>query len=348
MDRELINESRTTRLGVDLFIFTILGIVGYKLLSSRPTLLVLYFVLLIWFIALGMIDNFVIVESRTAEMRRLKVISTVHPYFLSPSLLKRTIYLLTVAFSGVNQLYNKMSGDDTYLQTKKYCLSSLLSFCPNTEFMEMGNPNVPLPRKFFIFTQHVPCIIDLFAFMHFIPKGYKIRVVHDMQINTPVKTVMESVFLKPLYGAVLIDKSNKESMKKSFEDVAMEMIESEDPVVVVSWPSGSYWDFNKSNGIKEFKNGSFILSAFTGYPMCIVHSKLNDDKTKCISYRSEFVSPLTYVDSIKISTDEIKYRGFLDMVKQKEIYKYQVDEYRRRGEKLYREIDEKLFQLTQA
>lgn len=345
MDKQLITESQTTRLIVDIVIFSLLAILGYKLLYPRMTLLIIYYAILIWFIALGMIDNFVITESRTSDMRRIVVKSTVHPNFISPSLLKRTIYVLTVCFSGVNQLYNKMNGDDKYLQTKKYGLASLLSFCPNTEFIEMGNPNLPLPKKFFIFTQHVPCIIDLFAFLHFIPNNYKIRVIHDMKINSTVKGIMESVYLKPLYGAVLIDKTNKDNMKATFEQVAREMIDSEEPMVVVSWPSGLYWDFNKPNGITEFKNGSFILSAYTGYPSCVIHSKLNEDKTRCVSYRSEFISPLTYVDSAKISSDGINYLKFIDLVKTDEMYRNQVEEYRRRGEKLYRGIDEKLFQI---
>ena len=347
-------EGRTARLLLDIVFVTIVLLIGWRLIRSIA-IKVLLTIFIIWaFVPYWLIGSSV--EELTADGNGgYEGVLIKNSLLLKHSMPKNMTVSTTTFLSGIMQLYNKMFGDDKFKVSKQIILGHVSSYCPLVEISAKPfNPlpgnvarnlyQIPssnlLPEKFFIMTQHVPSLIDIFTFLNFVPEGYRMRVVHDVSLNSTVKKIFERIFLNPLYGAVIIDKNNKEVMKLAFETLALEMIQSPEPMAVVFWPSGRVWNKKYPNGTKQFNPGGFILSAFTGFPSCVVHSRLINNETRLVSRRSSFVYPPNDLSDPPTAD----YQSFVEKCRTGNL-KSPLEEYRRRVETVYRVMDNEIENL---
>ena len=332
-NKRSIDDGRAARLLLDIVFVTFVLIIGWRLIKSI-TIRILLTVFLLWvFVPYWLIGSSVeILKADTNE--GYEGILVKNSPIIGYGMVKNMTVSTTTFLSGVVQIYNKLFGDDKFKVSKQIILGHVSSYCRS---VEISAKPVVLPDKFFIMTQHVPSLVDIFTFLNFIPSGYRMRVVHDVSLNSTVKKIFERIFLNPLYGAVIIDKNNKEVMKTTMETLAFEVIQSPEPMVVVFWPSGRVWNKKYPNGTKQFNPGGFILSAFTNLPSCVVHSRVIDNDERLVSRRSDFVYPPTEFQNTPVSD----YQTFVEKCKNGDL-KSPIDEYRRRVENVYREMDDEI------
>jgi hypothetical protein len=208
---------------------------------------------------------------------------------LSQGLISKTVVAVLAAINGSLQIYGCITRDPTYEATKKVCLGHVMNFCPAMRFVEEGSRECP--RKFMIVNQHGPTLMDLFSFLPFIPPGYRVRVVHDISLPTPLKKGIEKLLLNPLYGAVIMDRGDKKGLKRTLAEIAKGIVETDDPEVVVIWPSGKAWDWSLENGFEKFKPGLFLLPLYAQIPLCAIHARTTKDEKSGMLVRSEFINP---------------------------------------------------------
>lgn len=317
-------EARSSRLTFNITILIILLILSI-LLIGKIWLRVGIIVIIIWMFFINDIHSIDVFKISDSE---LTVKRNNHPLCIAQGLISKTVTAVSLSFSGVLQTTHWIAGDPTYEITKRVCLGHLMEFCPEMKFKIIGSPTYP--RKFFIVNQHGPTLMDLFNFLTFVPKGYRLRVVHDLAGGGVVKEMIEKVMLHPLYGAVIIDRKNKDNMKKTIHNLVTE-IEEPEPIVVAIWPSGKAWGTNLLNGIEKFHEGMFLLPLFTKIPLCIVHSRTNKKESRCLLVRGEMIHPPT------IQTND----PYPEFVKKSKEYplKTVLDNFRLSIEDRYRELD---------
>jgi len=335
LSKRSIDDGRAARILLDVVFAGVVLLLGWRFINPI-TIRILLTVFVIWaFVPYWLTRSSVEILTTGNNKGYEGILVKNNPLITTPGMIKNMTVSTTTFLSGVMQLYNKLFSDDKFKISKQIVLGHVSSYCPFVEIS--AKPVTPLPEKFFIMTQHVPSLVDIFTFLSFVPEGYRMRVVHDVSLNSTVKKIFERVFLNPLYGAIIIDKNNKDSMKSTFETLAFEMIQSPEPMVVVFWPSGRVWNKKYPNGTKQFNPGGFILSAFTNFPSCVVHSRVIDNETRLISRRSEFIPPPSEFSEIQ----PLDYQSFVESCKTG-ILKSPLDEYRSRVEKVFREMDEEI------
>lgn len=342
-----VEEGRGSRLVLDLAIVSVLLFLLWRVFGGGVWLKATLTLIIFWLFVPNWLTGFTVESLGLGEndgYEGVRIKNNPLATVLAPGMIRNMTVSTASFLSGAMQLYGKIFGNDAgrYTVSKKIVLGHLSSYC---RYVELSTrPVKSLPRKFFIMTQHVPFLIDIFSFLHFIPESYRMIVVHDVRVNTFVKKFVERVFLNPIYGAVIIDKSNKSSMKTTLENLVREITETPDPVVVVFWPSGRAWDKRHPNGVEKFSNGGFILSTFTGFPSCVVHSRVIDGEERLVSRRSEFIDPPV------IPPEERKnYNQFVEACQGggdgENDLGNAIGRYRERVEKVYRRMDGEIARL---
>jgi len=239
----------------------------------------------------------------------------------------RLILHIPFIISGLVQVGNYARGDRTYELTREFG-TSLITQAPNSIIYRPLSGN--LPRKMIYLMQHVGAVLDNLTFLQFIPEGYAFRVLNNSNAN-PLG-LFPKFSRKNLFGAHFIDPTSPGSIRESVSTFARYMIEDEDPTVYCIWPSGKLWDSKLENGIKEFKAGAFYMSAYSGIPVSIVHTKFTGLVKKMIVEQT----PLVYPPSL--DPIERDYNSFYDNVSHKE----SVNGFRDKIEAMYRAVDGKL------
>lgn len=240
---------------------------------------------------------------------------------------------IPVIFSGVVQMVNLVRGDRKYMLTKKLSTSMVMNSVDRIIYR--SHLTGPLPEKTIFVCQHLPYLFDTLVFHTFVPNTHKLTVFNDFTMggmSKQVASVFHTLYCKHLYGAYKFSRRDKDEMKNQLVEFVDSMVNATDPEVYCIWPSGWAWDYTQENGIKQFKPGTFYISAFTGYPLTVVHGRHSDDKMKFIVEQSEIIYPP------KFENREPTYMEFYNNPTNKAI----VEEYRTRVENLYREIDNRL------
>ena len=314
-----------------LLLDSILLVVLTVLVLLMPIRNIIKMIFIIFFTWVFFINNLQTVDVSKLSDSEVIVYRTSNILSICQGLIPKTVNAVVLSFTGTLQLAHWAAKDHTYEITKTVCLGHLMEFCPEMRFRIQGLPIYP--KKFFMVTQHGPTLMDLFNFLTFIPKGFKVRVVHDLAGGVIIKNVLERLLLNPLYGAVIMDRSDKNRMKTTLQKLVCD-IKKPGPMVVVLWPSGKAWDSFLPNGIGEFKSGLFLLPLYTQLPVCVVHSRTNVKKDKCIVTRGEFIVPPT----TDINT------SYMDFVNQGKEYplKDLLVKFTNQTESIYRRMDNEI------
>lgn len=329
-----VKEAVGSGVAVDAILFVTLIILVFVLLSRNNVV----FSIIVFALAMIFALNETLTTQEAVEHRvDNKVLQvSVDNSSSSPFKLRGKGKLLTcipIIFSGVIQLINMYQGDRKYLLTKKLSTSLVANSVDKVVYRSYLSG--PLPDKTMFVCQHLPYLFDTLVFHTFIPNTHKLSVFNDFTMggmSPQVAAVFHTLYCKHLYGAYKFSRRNKEEMKVQLVEFVDSMMNGPEPEVYCIWPSGWAWDYSEPNGVKQFKAGTFYISAFTGYPMTIIHGRHSEDKTKFLVEQSDLIYPPT------LDSKESSYMEFFNNPDNK----VKVEEYRKRVESLYREIDNRL------
>lgn len=317
MDDSDIFKALTARRLVDLVSFLILILIGIILMKISKlvglTLIVWSSIVFIWIqtipYALPMGEELVVENKSLTNI----------------DITNQNLSLIPFFASGIIHIASAVS------RTRKYDLTKMIA---RGHIMRCSQKVIirgfdKTPSRQIILSQHVPGIADVFSFLIFTGNN-SISVIQDLGSSKLAK--LTSLFLSPIYGGINIDRTNKELTKYKIQEVADSMKISSD-VSYVLWPSGSMWKDNMKNGIVDFRNGAFYLSMYSQIPLCFVHVRGNS-KIMIIE-KSKYISP----PPLGNIPPNITYDDFIERPGVKDL----VVGFRDEVEKIYREMDDKLY-----
>lgn len=241
----------------------------------------------------------------------------------------RNIGILGCQFLLFPQIINYFTGDTTYTFSRRAAMGHLISSAPEVHIRTRTSE---LPNTVIIISQHIPCVYDIYGFLTMTGDSHNLVVVQDLGPET-YKKYLTNVYLKGLYGARPIERSNKQILESQVCNLANDLIryrEGGGKHAVCIWPSGKFWQPKFENGFEKFKPGTFYLSIYSQVPICPVHTRFNDNKLICV--RGGVIYPP------KLPNESFHNMDYGLFSKEPEIKKL-VEEYRNKVERIFRNMD---------
>lgn len=246
---------------------------------------------------------------------------------LSPN--TRNSGILGCQFLFFPQLINYVTGDETYTFTRRAALGHLISSFPEVHIRSQTSD---LPNTVMIVSQHIPCVFDIWGFLAMTSDDHKLDVIQDLGPET-YKRYLTNIYLKGLYGARPIERTNKEILETQIGKLADDLVsyrEGEGKHAVCIWPSGKFWQSEFENGFEKFKPGTFYLSMYSQVPICPVHTRFNRDKLICM--RGGIIQPP------KLPSESFGKMDYKTFSREPEI-RTLVENYRSKVERIFRNMD---------
>lgn len=331
---DLVKRSEGSKVGLDLLAFIVVLFILWILFSKRPRTFILFFVVFSILFASNELLSTQTINSHHPDDNLTELIITNDSS--SPTLPKfqtKMILSIPFIFSGVVQTINMMKGDQKYILSKILANSLVINSCEKIVYRSYLS--TPLPTKVIFLCQHIPYLFDTLPFLAYVPDTHKLTVFNDFTMggmSKQVATVFHVLFCKHLYGARMMSRRDKDTLKTQMADFVTSMIDNPYPHVFSIWPSGWAWRYDQPNGVEKFKPGAFYISAYTRIPVCIIHGKLSKNSKRFIVEQSPLIHPPA------IRYDEKSYVDFYENNNHRPI----IEEYRDKVENIYREMDNRI------
>lgn len=329
MNVELITSALDVKAVIDIVILIIivsLGVTAWRW-ARYPGIAIVLTSMLVFIYSQTMVSQTMAVTKFPEDDVTHVVIKNKGGIKLSPN--TRNTGVLGCQFLFFPQLINYVTGDETYTFTRRAALGHLISSFPE---VHIRTKTSKLPKTVMIVSQHIPCVFDIWGFLAMTDDDHKLDVIQDLGPET-YKRYLTNIYLRKLYGARPIERSNKEILEAQIEKLANDLVsyrEGEGKHAVCIWPSGKFWQSRFENGFEKFKPGSFYLSIYSQVPICPVHTRFNHDKVICV--RGGIIYPP------KLPTESFKEMDYKTFSREPEI-RTLVENYRSEVERIFRNMD---------
>jgi hypothetical protein len=336
---DLIHRSDGSKVGLDLLAFVVVLFILWLLFRRRPKTFILFFLIFVVIFTSNELLSVQSIESRFVEdFTEIEILNKSASPF-TPKFQTKMIMSIPFIFSGVVQTINMIKGDRKYTLSKTLANCLMINSCEKINYRSYLS--TPLPTKVIFLCQHIPYLVDTLPFLAYVPNTHRLTVFNDFTMggmSKAVAKVFHVMFCKNLYGAHMISRRDKDTLKTQMSDFVDSMINNDHPHVFTIWPSGWAWRYDQPNGVDKFKPGAFYMSAYTNTPVCIIHGKLSKDSKRFIVEQSHLIHPPT------ISVKEDTYVRFYENMDHRPM----IEEYRSNVESIYREMDNKISKLITA
>lgn len=331
---ELVKRSEGSKVGLDLLAFAIVLFILWILFSKRPRSFIFFLIIFsVLFASNELLSTQTIYSHHPDDNLTELIITNNSSSPILPKFQTKMILSIPFIFSGVVQTVNMLKGDQKYTLSKILANTLVINACEKIVYRSYLS--TPLPTKVIFLCQHIPYLFDTLPFLAYVPDTHKLTVFNDFTMGGMSKHLAKAIhvlFCKHLYGAHMISRRDKDTLKTQMADFVKGMIDNPLPHVFSIWPSGWAWRYDQPNGVEKFKPGAFFISAYTRIPVCIIHGRISKDSKRFTVEQSPLIYPP------KIRYEEKSYVNFYENLN----YRPMVEEYRDKVETVYREMDNRI------